>query len=174
MPEKDITLTLPGDLAGWLRKCSPVSVIEDGVYRSVNGVVLEVFEKANETRVLLNQGFRGDIALGFLHLDLTDATGRAHATWWLAEGGGSKRWKQGVIFRPASNGRGWVLLTSDETWWWSLDGECGWPSCTHEKHRVPALANLDLDDPRLLPDGSRWVDAEALQLVCLHVAGVAP
>jgi hypothetical protein len=34
------------------------------------------------------------------------------------------------------------------------------------------LATLDPNDPRLLPDGSRWVDAEALRLVCLHVAGL--
>ena len=37
---------------------------------------------------------------------------------------------------------------------------------------VPALANLDPNDPRLLPDGSRWVDAEALRLVCLHAVGL--
>jgi hypothetical protein len=28
--------------------------------------------------------------------------------------------------------------------------------------------------PGDIPDGSRWVDAEALRLVCLHVAGRAP
>ena len=33
----------------------------------------------------------------------------------------------------------------------------------------PALAHLDPTDPRTLPDGSRWVDAEALRLVCLHL-----
>jgi hypothetical protein len=37
---------------------------------------------------------------------------------------------------------------------------------------VPALDDLDPEDPRLLPDGSRWVDAEALRRVVCHVAGV--
>ena len=39
---------------------------------------------------------------------------------------------------------------------------------------VPTLADLDPNDPRLLPDGSRWVDAEALRRVVLAVVGVAP
>jgi hypothetical protein len=39
---------------------------------------------------------------------------------------------------------------------------------------LPALADLDPNDVRLLPDGSRWVDAEALRRVVLHVAGVTP
>ena len=34
------------------------------------------------------------------------------------------------------------------------------------------LADLDPNDDRRLPDGSRWVDAEALRRVVLHVAGV--
>jgi hypothetical protein len=36
------------------------------------------------------------------------------------------------------------------------------------------LADLDPNDDRLLPDGSRRVDAEALRRVVLHVAGLAP
>lgn len=45
-----------------------------------------------------------------------------------------------------------------------------------ERWRVfDELGTEDLDplgDDRLLPDGSRWVDAEALRRVVLHVAGV--
>ena len=32
---------------------------------------------------------------------------------------------------------------------------------------------MSLTLPGTLPDGSRWVDAEALRLVCLHVGGGA-
>jgi len=40
---------------------------------------------------------------------------------------------------------------------------------------IPSLAPLYEREPDgCLPDGSRWVDAEALRLVCLHVAGRAP
>jgi hypothetical protein len=39
---------------------------------------------------------------------------------------------------------------------------------------VPTLADLDPADPRLLPDGSRLVDALALRRVVLHVAEVTP
>ena len=31
-----------------------------------------------------------------------------------------------------------------------------------------------VEDVRRLPDGSRWIDAEALRRVVLHVAGVTP
>ena len=34
---------------------------------------------------------------------------------------------------------------------------------------IPTLDGLDPNDPTLLPDGSRWVDAEALARVLLHV-----
>ena len=37
---------------------------------------------------------------------------------------------------------------------------------------VETLATLDPNDPRLLPDGSRLVDALALSLVARHVAGL--
>jgi hypothetical protein len=39
-------------------------------------------------------------------------------------------------------------------------------------HDVPTIADLDPTDHRRLPDGSRWVDAEALRRVVIHVAGL--
>ena len=38
----------------------------------------------------------------------------------------------------------------------------------HAAWVVPALAGLSPDDTRTLPDGSHWVDAEALRLMVLH------
>lgn len=39
--------------------------------------------------------------------------------------------------------------------------------------RSGPISGLDTNDPTLLPDGSRWVDAEALARVLLHVLGGA-
>ena len=46
------------------------------------------------------------------------------------------------------------------------------PSYLVAARTVPALADLDWRDPRLLPDGSRVVDALALGIVGRHVAGL--
>lgn len=35
---------------------------------------------------------------------------------------------------------------------------------------VPEIQALDVADPRLLDDGTRWVDAEALRLLALHAS----
>ncbi len=88
---------------------------------------------------------RGMFILGEepLRLDLEDKTGRAHAAWWLAG-------------QPAQYGTSWRGLTKRQV----------------SRHIVGEFPTLDPADPRLLPDGSRCVDAEALRLVCLHVAGV--
>lgn len=114
---------------------------------------------------------RGMFILGEepLRLDLTDATGRAHAAWWLARKAGLDA-SHGTIFRCRGNKS------------WTLHGSIGGQHFTVYEGRkgsrkpdgtyVAGLLNLDPNDPRLLEDGSRWVDAEALRLVCLHVAGV--
>ena len=91
-----------------------------------------------------------------LHLDLTDPTGRDHARRWLSIQRGSTR----------DSAPHYVFQAS------ALDGlpyHSGWPDLPRQ-----SLAHLNPDDGTRLPDGSRWVDAEALRLVCLHVAGVTP
>jgi hypothetical protein len=102
-----------------------------------------------------------------LHLDLEDATGRAHAAWWLA----AKVTKHPIIL---SARLGYRHSEYGGFGWW-LDWES--PTMTGEamlnEPIEQALSGLNLHDPRILPDGSRWVDAEALRLVCLHVGGVA-
>jgi hypothetical protein len=108
-----------------------------------------------------------------LSLDLTDATGRAHAAWWLADRRLHRLDDEGRVKdvlwgpdEPDHHGPRWMLTGFE----YSITFGVAWQK-KHE-YNVPALAALDPADPRLLPDGSRWVDAEALRLVVLHVAGV--
>jgi len=157
-------LTLPGDIPGLLRRGSTVLA----------------FRYAGETpAICLGATYTPDGNIGdWVHivvnghadahparsvaLDLTDATGRAHAAQWL----GSQRGLSGGMAADLrrSIGSGIVLSV------WAP----GWSSAVWTPADVPALAGLDPNDTRMLPDGSRWVDAEALRLVCLHVAGRTP
>ena len=149
----DTTLTLPGTIPGLLRRGSPV-VVDGG---PVGGVVLDVYMPpewtANEGRCLLDQGHSGDIALDLLALDLSDATGRAHAAWRLAERHTGAVNQIGALFEMTILGP--LLILGTPSWVSDVWGV----SCQ----------GLDYRDPRTLTDGSRWVDAEALRLVCLHV-----
>lgn len=178
-------LTLPGTIPGLLRRGSPVT-LRPRVYGDVSlmhggqGVVhdaargVAVVDTFGGSPRVVRYG-REDVAL-----DLSDPTGRAHAAWWLAlrECPASHVLDPAAVAwhpAPAQADAGWALewharaakgdgsLTGH---WWS-----GRP-----RSPVPArlLWHLVRHDPTRLPDGSRWVDAEALRLVCLHVAGVAP
>lgn len=143
--------TLPGSIPGLLRRGSPVRLYE------ACGILVDsplgLAESYGTVRIATTAAATGlyDIPPDRLTLDLADPTGRAHAAWWLTEH--AELWagerEHGVIWRRA--------------------GGAG-----PEAICVPALADLDPDDPRLLPDGSRWVDVEALRRVVLHVAGLAP
>ena len=95
-------------------------------------------------------------------LDLEDATGRAHLGWWLMGLDHGYMDPLRRVRAPMHSGRSAVVLRgmpqdsgfgSDDVW-------------GHPVGRVvPALADLDPDEPALLPDGSRRVDAEALRIV---------
>lgn len=163
-------LTLPGDIPGLLRRCSPVVVAED------------LHEGKAMTLHALGNGFASgavdglsDVCAGHvasLALDLTDATGRAHAAWWLV---------LQVFFVHDPERWSWVGERGEREWgvvrcydgtdaraaeqqWWAPFRDCG-------VGVAPSLADLDPSDPRTLADGSPWVDAEALRRVVLHVAG---
>ncbi|MHC4892469.1 MAG: hypothetical protein ACYTFV_03710 [Planctomycetota bacterium] len=154
----DAGLTLPGAIPGLLRRSSPLRDPNDGEL----GVVLRVGE-ASFCLVGVPAGLYTYTARS-LHLDLTDATGRAHAAWWLAGRVGSKA-GSAYMHRCAPR---W--LYSDAGWRaWQIDGIA--VACDWTVGRGP-VADLNPDDPRTLPDESRRVDAEALRLVCLHVAGL--
>ncbi len=160
-------LTLPGDIPGLLRRCSPAIRVP---HRSF-AMTIGAFEDG------WAYGTRPDCGacsarVRELALDLTDATGRAHAAWWLAE-----RLGRAPTHGPAS----W------ESWpgFWSLS----WQDTDRDRRHevgctdivegmedvssaltVPTLADLDTGDLRTLADGSLWADAEALRRVVLHVA----
>jgi len=164
-------LTLPGTIPGLLRRGSPVilatrtyggSVFLDaarGVVCSDGGRVAT--ETLGGSPVLVSTG-AGDLAL-----DLSDPTGRAHAAWWLAGRlypNGERIVSADVIPGVTIGPTGFGLATCDV-----MDGQ-RW----RESPAFECTEHLNPNDPRLLPDGSRWVDAEALRLVCLHVAGLTP
>lgn len=154
-------LILPGDISGLLRRGSP-AIYPNGQQVTVLSINLEIAVPEWRGVSVYNgaSDHREKPPIEALSLDLTDPTGRAHAAWWLGDHheAGSYPPDQG---RPtwASYDNGWLLSTVGEDFLY-LDAK-----------RCPVLADLNPDDTRLLPDGSRWVDAEALRRVCLHVAG---
>ena len=89
-------------------------------------------------------------------LDLTDATGRIHAAWWAMERDRTLAFTLLALSRPDMHRR----PSMRRSVWGTLQAFCAY------------LSDLDPSDPRTLEDGSRRVDAEALRLVCLYVAGL--
>lgn len=166
-------LTLPATIPGLLRQCSPVRIDSD----PDTGVVLALYAPgaggASYDRAevgipdALHNGYPAVVrpyALPRLSLDLRCDTGRAHAAWWLGKPGCSTP-------RTFAHGRRRVVCL----WVYAIPyiahrGGCG-RLINQGAVIVPTLADLDPDDPRLLPDGSRWVDAEALRRVALRVRG---
>lgn len=73
-------VTLPGDIPGLVRRCSPV------VYEGGSWVVWEVSHGA----ALLEEDSAPD--LRWLRLDLSDPTGQAHAAWWATEAHAIRWW----------------------------------------------------------------------------------
>jgi len=146
-------LTVSGDIEGLLRECSPVGFNVGGV----DGVVVGFVHHKGTDNVPLVWWPRDYCGVGkpsyrsSVHLRLDHETGRAHAAWWLEEQAPSWLDEGGL----------WTL-----TCWHHIDwGHLGESS---------PVAHIDPNDPRPLEDGSRWVDAEALRLVVLHVAGRLP
>lgn len=145
-------LTLPGTIPGLLRRGSPVRmewVIRNGSRFDARGHVYALPETGRALWFCAHPDIGCDNrAFDFLRLDLTDATGRAHAAWWL----------DATLRKVPPHLQSWTIPMYE-----------GLSSAYPE-----LLVHLDPAGPRALPDGTRWVDAEALRLVCLHVAGVTP
>lgn len=156
-------LTLPGTIPGLLRRGSPVIAPVSKRVRVPGRRALVEGEHLDTGLVLLADGALEDAS--DLRLDLTDATGRAHAAWWLE--GQAPRWR--TMMAGRLGGEMLRLLECVETHKFLGSDE------REARGRVRLVLNdLDPNDPRLLPDGSRYVDAEALRRVVLHVAGVSP
>ena len=171
-------ITLPGSIPGLLRRGSPV--IGSGEFAGRRGVIVDPPLGGSHVVVAFEATATADasgewLPRAELDLDLTDATGRAHATWWWANHntghfsrtcGLDMRARFGSLARPNVK----YLDAGDSLS--AVERSVGRPHRLRWGYVVPSLADLNPDDPRLLPDGSRRVDAEALRLVCLHVAGV--
>ena len=169
--------TLPGTIPDLLRRCSPVLVTFEA-HVSIAGVVLLPGVVAVRDGGLSDIYEVGESEFDDIHpeqvaLDLTDATGRAHAAWWLGGVGasfhlacdGHRRWELHGGERPRESAlRAWEGIGPDARRLRGVPPEYGW-----DAEDVPALAALDPNDPRILPDGSRLVDALALSLVGRHL-----
>lgn len=162
--------TFPGATSGLLRKCSPVWFRDE----TTPWVVLDVQPHG----VLIAPCSMPGISMvvdwddiSDLALDLGDETGRAHLSWWIADKLGKPRPPHHGL---AVMGRGWQLSAGSWGVWilpdppGGIDGE-RWTDADNIVV-VPALADLDPEDPRLLVDGTRWVDAAALGAFGMHVA----
>lgn len=161
-------LTLPGDIPGLLRRGSPVLYRDEESWWTVLYIEDDEACAAPVGEVPLGAwGHLSDFAL-----DLSDPTGRAHAAWWLAEQVSGHPAQ--ALWDGTPDGSGgsrfcvWRLRWRSQTW---PHAPCGVGAEVYSVRDVPALVGLDPDDPRLMPTGSRWVDAEALRRVVLHVAG---
>lgn len=110
------------------------------------------------------------VEVSALEMDLTDATGRAHATWWVASQV-PECTSLAPIWTPLSGPSraslevSWMMMGEDE--------DVGFTACVEalafQHYIVPALADLDPTDDTRLPDGSRVVDALALKAVVEHL-----
>ena len=176
-------LTLPGSIPGLLRRGSPVHIFATSQAPGASGVVTGAHPWGY--RVAIDHGVEDYWAptetfmAEDIGLDLADATGRAHAAWWLAgereashifdhrcelRSGLTRCWQVRAAGKPA--GVAWLDYCCGLGW--VDDGQ----GLSHSRI-VPSLSALNPADARLLDDGSRWVDAEALRRVVLHVAEVA-
>ena len=166
-------LVLPGKIDALLRRCSP------GVYETVDAAsdVGAMVSQRCVVGLIQSGGLGGcasvsfeqegvplqedEVLLSDIALDLTYATGRVHAAWWLADAlpdeahAGVHAAMELWLRRNCTEAE--RLQMWEELGEWS--GEYG----------SGILDYLDPSDPTPLPDGSRWVDAEALRRVVLHV-----
>jgi|GEM_PF-5249398 len=109
----------------------------------------------------------GQVPLLSLGVDLTHATGRAHVAWAIGR-------NQGL--HPESSPLELVQLPMIEP-----DEHLPEPHISIGPHSDLSLGGkvweqleqLDGEDETRLPDGSRWVDAEALRIIALHILGDA-
>lgn len=153
-------LTLPGSIPGLLRRGSPIVGFAKREYtgvvlRHLGGGRLQVAGDDRSTPKL----DRADLAL-----DLRDATGRAHAAWWLGQ----------YYALPSGGLPGWVRIAGDREQGpiWLLGSLCG-ATVMRFCAVVRAPASMRLDTYVVVPDlAGVDDDAEALRRVVLHVAEV--
>ena len=193
-------LTVPATVPGVLRRGTPVVPTEAGAWhepRSGRPGRPCSATAASVARGAPVEGYDsvylcdwGNTPIAACNVDLTDATGRAHVAWAIAAHYARPpidpvlvSWRYNSS--PCDRGEhAWDLSWEARRTRWSDGGHV-----SEERHGlylvpqpleeaepqkvIPALAGLDPCDDTRLPDGSRWVDAEALRIVALDVLGTA-
>jgi hypothetical protein len=160
-------LTLPGSIPGLIRPCSPVRY--DDLRYVVVSLDLSTAWIARDGTVVSAQRVR----LSELSLDLTDRTGRYHASlYWLRRllrppistvtGTGDGRLSR--MHSPAVTYLSWGELHA-------VAHRVARPSYLREAVVVPEFADLDPSDTTRLPDGSSVVATVGLRMVCEHLVG---
>ena len=158
-------LTLPGQIDGLVLPCSPV-ISPAGRAIFLHREAVDYSDKGPRDLVWVRRDdgtmFVRDYSPGLVALDLAKATGRAHASWYLIDTLNSQHRRQIPRHRTLhrDDRKGVWRIGKDgvacATMWW-FEGD-------------DFLSMLDPADPKTLPDGSKWVNAEALRLICLNVA----
>lgn len=173
-------ITLPGLIPGLFWQCSPV--INTGtqlVPLGKKGVIVSVVEENRGIEVAFGNDESVVAGQDCFALDLEDPTGRAHAIWCLANTvpmrfnfhslsqisfdvtvPSANRWSLRVCdFRLTNRNYDLISFSAEDS---------------EDSHhiKIESLAGLDCRDNEILEDESRWVDAEALRRICLHVAGL--
>jgi len=152
-------LTVPATLPGVVRVGTPLAgscVAVSAVHEDDAGVLYcMVARDPMESHGAINPEPLCD-----LHVDLTDATGRAHVAWAVAAALG---------VNPSRCSPRWIGTTPRPGW--AIDGGENYVYRRYYRSFDAFNGKLDPHDNTRLPDGSRWVDAEALRLVALHVLG---
>jgi len=174
-------LLLPGP--GWIRECSPgVLLRRPSVASHLVGHTVRVGWIIGDSANVLVQslGVAGIVPLDAIALDLSHEVGRHHACTGLAmkaHGIPEKDACRAYWARSRYGGHSGAI--------WSLNfpsPSTDYPGteCTNnvrlyaavagffQKDALDCLAALNLGDPTLMSDGSRRLDALALQAVCLH------
>ena len=160
-------LTLPGTIPGLLRRGSPAFRLALGDASRQEAILVHAIAERPQLYGGDGSELCAEIRSGplvwwptrCLALDLTDPTGRAHAAWFAT---GRTDVDTPSVTSPTYPDHTGTMCRDPGA---CLRGD--WSVWTH------VVAHLNPDDDTRLPDGSRWVDAEALRLVCLHVAGVS-
>jgi len=159
-------LTLPGTIPGLLRVCSPVVQTFNGGRRCV------VSELGGGTVPMARIGGQW-FKLSELALDLSDPTGRFHVLHWLAS-----RDVAAVndiaddMTGPIVGALYWAWLGWEDDTGAPLGWELNLWTARHFFLDNDLFEDLNHREVGVLSDGSRWVDAEALRRIVLHVAGL--
>jgi hypothetical protein len=149
----DDHITLWGTIPGLLRRCSPV--IGSGKFAGRRGVIVDAPLGGSHVVVAFEATATADASVEWLpraelDLDLTDCTGREHGAIWLA----SFAWGMADVRSAVA-----VWLPHHNEPWLTIVHAGG-----RSARPLEGLGDLaSLDRVRLLPDGSRWVDAEVLR-----------